>query len=85
MRFHGDWFELFPILSRFSESEFPSMRIEEQKCEDDEFLFKYTLLYNLLPVDSKVWRDEARGRKRPKLIDDAGFECENVIIDMTND
>ena len=58
MHYDGDeWTDLFPILKGFAESDFTKLIIDEQQCVTDPKLFKYTLYYEKLPIDTKMWRD----------------------------
>lgn len=59
MRYDGDsWTSLFPLLKNFPESDFPFLKIREEQCVSDARQYKYTLYFNQLPIDEKLWRDE---------------------------
>lgn len=78
MKYSGDWEELFPMLKQFDEAQFNELRIEQQQCQSDSRMYKYTLFFNKLPIETKVWRDDdkrtpeyASEAKIPRLMCDS--------------
>ena len=83
MKYTGEWIELFPLLKGFDEKQYAELRIEQQTCEEDSRLYKYTLYYNQLPIDTKLWRDE--DKRNAEFICDTSTKVPKLMVDDVSD